>query len=81
MSKKKFKKIKCKNFEVYCRNSDAECFYDTDDMDAGITFSKNTVKVNPDVCNYCVYNSKFEKLNYDDWKALRKGLGIPVKEK
>lgn len=62
---------KCKDFEISCRNSDAECFDSS-------SISKSELKLSKDnsLCEFCVYNEKNSKLTYDEWVNFRISNGL-----
>jgi hypothetical protein len=64
--------IQCKNFEINCGNSDAECFawLECDDNTL-VLLSKINLINNPHICNVCVYNIKFENLTYEQFEELK----------
>jgi len=55
----------CKDFIVNCGNSDAACFKADGDYPI---LSAITLYNNPDICDYCPYNKKYEDWDYNKWK-------------
>jgi hypothetical protein len=65
----KIPKIQCNDFDTNCCNSDAGCFVWVDFLET--LSSKIKVIKNPDVCDICPYNMKFENFTYDQFEELK----------
>lgn len=61
----------CKDFEIASENSDAECFVDKE--------SELLLNDKPNLCEICVYNKKYDGMNWEQWVNYRKKIGVEPK--